>query len=151
MMTNKVGINANNVLEINVASPEAEAPVYKALSNGFTNITESVNEVIKQFSCLGDGGWGRSEVTGGQITITLTGTRYYGDEAQDYIFGEEIKYNFGEKRKTSLKITRPNGKVIIWDVTLANIVDTGGDANAATDISVTFHGNGAPKYEEAKA
>jgi len=147
-MATNLGINAFTTVEINT-TPTAEAPTYAMLKEGFTNITESINEVIKQFSCLGDGGWGRSEVTGGQITITLTGTRYYGDAAQDYIFGEATKYYFGDKRKTSLKITRPNGKVITWNVTIANIGDTGGDANAASDISVTFHGNGEPEVTSA--
>lgn len=147
-MATQLGVNNRNKVEINTA-PSAQLPTYVELKEGFSNITESINEVIKQFSCLGDGGWGRSEVTGGQITITLTGTRYYGDAAQDYIFGEATKYDFGDKRKTSLKITRPNGKVITWNVTIANIVDTGGDANATTDISVTFHGNGAPTVTTA--
>ena len=138
-----IGLNHQNILEINMTPAEA-SPTWAPLKQGFVNITEAINEVIYQASYLGDNGWGSSEVTGGQYTPTLTGKRYFGDPAQDYIFSDAVMYNWGEARKTQLRITRQNGNAILWNVTLANITLTGGDANTASDISLTIHGNGAP-------
>jgi hypothetical protein len=93
---------------------------------------------------LNDEGWGSSEVTGGQCIVTLTGVRHFGDPAQDYIFSDAVRYNWGSARKTQLRITRGDGSQILWDVTLAVITDGGGDANSVSDITVEIHGNGAP-------
>ena len=134
--------NYKNKLEINTTPSSTET--WSQINKGFSNIAEALNEVIHQTSYIGDDGWGSSEVTGGQMTFTLTGVREVGDAAQDYIFGDDVKYAFGEARKTQMKITRPDTSTIEWDITLANITESGGDANAAKAVSVTIHGNGEP-------
>jgi hypothetical protein len=87
-------------------------------------------------------------VTGGQFTVVLSGDRNFSDEAQNYIFSDEVMYNWGKARETALRITRKNGTVVEWDVTLAKITDGGGDANSVSAVSVEIHGNGRPRISE---
>lgn len=142
-----IALNHANKLEINV-TPLQEVPTWARICEGFSNLAESLNEVLHQASYLCDGGWGSTEVTGGQYIVTLTGKRYFGDQAQDWIFSDDVVYKWGKARKTQFRLTRQNGDIILWDITLANITNSGGDANTASDISVAIHGNGAPTFIE---
>ena len=81
--------------------------------------------------------------TGAQLTLTLTGSVKPGDDACDYILGDDVMYGLGEKRKTHMKIQKGK-KVIIWPITLANITPAYGDANNINSLTVTIHGNGRP-------
>lgn len=96
-----------------------------------------------QLTYYADKGWGSSEVTGAQMTLTLTGSVKPGDVACDYILGDDVMYGLGEKRKTHLKLQKGK-KVIIWPITLANITPAYGDANNINSLTVTIHGNGRP-------
>lgn len=142
-MSNAIQMNYQNKLEINV-TPSASVPTWAPLAKGFQNLAEGLNEVLYQAAYLGDKGWVSTEVTGGQYIVTLTGVRYVGDAAQDYIFSDAVMHDFGEARKTQLRISRGDNTMLMWPVTLANITLTDGEANAASAISVTIHGNGAP-------
>jgi hypothetical protein len=141
----EIALNWANTLEIDV-TPTGDNPTWAQIHEGFSNVAESLNEVLYQASYLGDSGWGSTEVTGGQYIITLTGKRVFGNTAQDWIFSDSTVYEFGNSRKTTLRLTRQNGDIIQWDITLANITNSGGDANTAADISVAIHGNGAPTF-----
>lgn len=99
-----LAINYDYALKINT-TPKAEQPTWAVVSDGFDNIGKSLNEVLYQGSYLGDGGWGSSEVTGGQLTVTISGVRKHGDAAQDYIFSDAVKNNWGDARKTTFEIT----------------------------------------------
>ena len=70
----EIVLNYDYVLQINT-TPEAETGAYADVKKGFDNIAEALNEVVEQSSYLGDGGYGSSEVTGGQLILTLTGKR----------------------------------------------------------------------------
>lgn len=133
-------------IDINPSGMEAD---YAELSAGISNLGPSLNEAIFQGAFLKDKGWGSSEVTGGQFTLTLTGKRVRGDAAQDYIFSSAVRYRFGDARKTNLRLTEPGGMQIVVPVTLAKIEGSGGDANQPSDISIEIHGNGAPTISEA--
>lgn len=140
----EIALNYDKNLAINI-TPMEDEKTWVPMCKGFSNLSTALNEVIQQFTWLCSGGWGSSVVTGGQYTVTLTGQRVYGDPAQDFIFGPDVQYRFGKYRETQLKITIPEtGIAILWDVTLANISETGGDANNFSAISITIHGNGAP-------
>lgn len=141
-----IGLNYHNTLEINITPTEA-SPTWAQIKKGFANLAEALNEVIYQASYLGDEGWGSSEVTGGQYTLTLTGVRYFNDAAQDFLFSDAVMYNWGNARKTQLRVVRQNGAIILWDVTLANVTNSGGDANQPGAISVAIHGNGKPTIQ----
>lgn len=139
----EVSLNYKNKLEINI-TPLESTPTWARIHKGFSNLSQSMNEVLHQASYLGDAGWGSTEVTGGQFITTLTGVRYYGDLAQDFMFSDDVMMDFGEARKTQLRITRQNESIIEWDVTLANITEGGGDSQQPSSITVAVHGNGAP-------
>lgn len=87
----QIALNYNNVLEIDI-TPQGSNPTWARICKGFSNLAEGLNEVLYQASFLCDAGWGSTEVTGGQYIATLTGTRYFGDPAQDYIFSDAVMY-----------------------------------------------------------
>ncbi|WP_343085141.1 phage tail tube protein, partial [Blautia producta] len=84
-----------------------------------------------------------TEVTGAQMTLTLTGDVKPDDEACTYILSDKVMYGLGAARKTHLKLQKGD-KVIIWPVTLANITPAYGDSAAVNALTVTIHGNGRP-------
>lgn len=106
--------------------------------------------MLYQGSYLGDGGWGSSEVTGGQLTVTLSGVRKHGDPAQDYIFSDEVKNNWGSARKTTFEITYPDGGTVNGNITLAKITEGGGSSQGADAITVEIHFNGKPTFTPAE-
>lgn len=124
-------------------SPDEETPTWASLANLTTNMSQSLNEVLQQLSYYADKGWGSTEVTGAQLTLTLTGSVKPGDDACDYILSDEVMFGLGAARKSHMKLQKGT-KVIIWPITLANITPAYGDANNINSLTVTIHGNGRP-------
>lgn len=118
-------------------------PVWASIGALTKNMSQSLNEVLYQASYYADKGWGSTEVTGAQLTLTLTGDVKPGDAACDYILSDKVIYGLGNTRKTHLKLQR-GAKVIIWPITLANITPAYGDSNQPNALTVTIHGNGKP-------
>lgn len=137
-----ISLNYDYGLEIDI-NPGVVAS-WAAIKKGFNNLSESLNEVVYQAAYIGSHGWKSSEVTGGQLTLTLAGVRYYGDAAQDWLFSDGIKYKFGNYRKTTIRITRQNSAILTWPVTIVNVNESGGAADQPNVINVVIHGNGAP-------
>lgn len=135
-------INYETEMFVNT-KPSAEGPVWASMAAFVKNMSQSLNEVIYQASFYGDKGWGSSAVTGGQLTLTMTGDVKPGDVACDYILSEDVLYGFGVARQTHLKLVKGT-KTIIWPVTLANITPAYGDANQPNALTITIHGNGKP-------
>ena len=136
-------INYQNKLEINT-TPGGIA-TWAELMDGIANLEHALNEVVNQTSYMADAGWGSSNVSGGQLTVKVTGDRIVGNAAQDYICSTAVQYAFGSARETQIKITLADGRSIVWDVTLTNIKEFGGDANKPASFSVDIHGNGEPQ------
>ncbi|MBE5922053.1 MAG: hypothetical protein E7269_04785 [Lachnospiraceae bacterium] len=124
-------------------TPTEETPTWASIAALTKNMAESLNEVIYQASYYADKGWGSSEVVGAQMTLTLTGDCKPSDTAYEYITSEKVMYEFGEARKTHMKLTRGT-KTIIWPITLVNITKGRGDSAATNALTVTIHGNGKP-------
>ncbi len=124
-------------------TPSESAPAWASLASLTTNMSQSFNEVLQQLAYYADKGWGSTEVTGAQMTLTLTGSVKPGDTACDYIMSDEVMYGLGASRKTHIKLQKDK-KVILWPVTLANITPGYGDANNINSLTVTVHGNGRP-------
>jgi len=138
-------LNYNMKAELNTTpSAAVGSETWNDLGVAMKNISQALNEVLYQATYLSDAGWGSSEVTGGQYTVTFTGDKKIGDPVSDYIFSEAVQFAFGDARKTQFRLTRGT-KTITWDVTLANITDAGGDANQPNAVTLTIHGNGKPK------
>lgn len=124
-------------------SPEEETATWASLANLTTNMSQSLNEVLQQLSYYADKGWGSTEVTGAQLTLTLTGSVKPVDAACDYILSDKVMFGLGSARKSHMKLQKGT-KVIIWPITLANITPAYGDANNINSLTVTIHGNGRP-------
>ena len=139
-------INYETEAFINI-TPSSEAASWASLAALTTNMAQSLNEVIQQVSYYADKGWGSSEVTGAQLTLTLTGSVKPGDEACDYLMSNDVLSGLGTARKTHLKLQKGE-KVIIWPVTLANITPAYGDSANVNTLTVTIHGNGRPSLAE---
>lgn len=130
-------------------TPQAGSPTWAEVANGIENFDKGMNEVVNDFQFLSGKGWGSSEVTGGQLVITLTGRRVRGDAAQDFIYNPALRYNFGDSRKTRFKFTSPGGYAITGPCTLANIESSGGDSTDGTAISFDVKFNGKPSITSA--
>lgn len=124
-------------------TPGEAAATWASVANLTKNMSQSLNEVLYQATYYANKGWGSTEVTGAQMTLTLTGDVTPGDTACDYILSDEVLYELGAARKTHLKLQK-GAKVIIWPVTIANITPAYGDAGAVNALTVTIHGNGRP-------
>lgn len=136
-------INYETEAFINTTPEEAASPTWASMAELMTNMSQSLNEVLQQLSYYADKGWGSTEVTGAQLTLTVTGSVKPGDAACDYILGDKVMYGLGSARKTHMKLTKGT-KVIIWPITLANITPGYGDSNNINSLTVTIHGNGRP-------
>lgn len=55
-------------------TPTETTPKWASLAALTKNMSQSLNEALYQASYYKDKGWGSTEVTGGQLTLTLTGT-----------------------------------------------------------------------------
>lgn len=117
---------------------------FAPLAEGITNADPSNNEELDQTKYMSGGGFGSTDIIGAQLVITFTGHRFYGDEAQDYIFGKML--SIGGSRRTQFRWTEPDGGVIEGDCTIANIAGPSGDAGAKGEISFEMHFNGVPEY-----
>lgn len=135
-------MNWETLAYINTA-PDTDTPVWADLGALTKNMSQSLNEVLYQATYWADKGWGSTEVTGAQMTLTLTGDVKPGDNACTYLLSDDVLYGLGSARKTYLKLTKGN-KIIIWPVTLANITPAYGDSGAVNALTVTIHGNGKP-------
>ena len=131
-------------------TPDAETAKWESLAALTNNMTQTLNEVLYQTSYYKDKGWGSTEVTGAQLTLTLTGDVKPGDPACDYILSDAVMYELGSARKTHLKLQK-GSDVIIWPVTLANITPGYGDSNQPNALTVTIHGNGKPVIGKTEA
>lgn len=132
------------VAELDI-TPSAAERTYKRLYEGIGNLQPALNEVLDQEPWLSGQGHGRTDVTGMQLTLNLTGKRVVGDEVQDYCFSPGVMFGLGTARRTTLRLTFPDGMQIVQPVTLANLSPGGGAANNGSAIAINIHGNGAPQ------
>ena len=142
-------MNYETTAAINIA-PDGDTPTWADVSSLTKNMSQSLNEVLYQATYWADKGWGSTEVTGAQMTLTLTGDVKPGDAACDYLLSDKVLYGLGQARKNHLRLTKGK-KSIIWPVTLANITPAYGDSGTVNALTVTIHGNGRPTISEATA
>lgn len=141
-------INYETEAFINTTPADGE-PTWASLAKIMKNMSQSLNEVLYQASYYADKGYGSTEVTGAQLTLTITGDCKKGDPAADYLLSDDVLYGLGDARKSHLKLTKGT-KIIIWPVTLANITPAYGDSNQPNALTVTIHGNGRPAIGTAQ-
>ena len=129
-------------------TPDGDSPTWASIGAFAKNMAQSLNEVLYQASYYKDKGYGSTEVTGAQLTLTLTGDCKPGDAACDYLLSEKVLYGLGNNRKSHLKLTKGD-KVIIWPITFANITPAYGESNQPNALTVTIHGNGRPSISSS--
>lgn len=136
-------VQSQHLFEINT-SPGDGTGNWVRVARGFNSFEVANNEELDQTHYLDGVGYGTSTVMGAQLTITFTGHRYYGDEAQDWIFARKMEIGTG--RETEFRWTLPTGEVFEGPCTLAEITGPSGEANAKGEITVAIHFNGKPTY-----
>ena len=76
-------INYETEAFINTSPEEAASPTWASMAELMTNMSQSLNEVLQQLSYYADKGWGSTEVTGAQLTLTVRGSVKRGDTGCD--------------------------------------------------------------------
>lgn len=132
-------LQSNNKFEIEVSSGQ-----FARIAKGITSVDPSPNEELAQDRYMDGDGLGETDVIGGQLTLAFSGHRYYGDEAQDFIFSKLLE--FGAERRVNFRWTLPDGSSFEGPATIANITGPSGDAGAKGEISFEIHFNGKPEY-----
>lgn len=140
-MSGEFVLGFQTLYEIDI-TPESATATYARIGAGITAADPSNNDSIDQSNYLDGDGYGSTDVIGAQATISFSGHRVVGDEAQDYI--DSIQQSLGSGRKTTYRQTNPDGSKVSKACTIANVDFGGGDAGAKQDISFEVHLNGKP-------
>lgn len=86
--------------------------------------------------------------TGSQRSFSVSGERYVGDEAQDFIFSHEIKFGTGADVVVPyVYFNMRTGKGEKGTVMIAVNTDGGGDASTGLEFDVELKQNGAVPVE----
>ena len=110
-----IDINYDLIAELDTSEASASDPVWSDMGTITKNLSTALNEVLYQATYYKDKGWGSTEVTGGQFTVTVTGDKKPGDPVSDYLTAPERMYAFGAARKTKLRIRhKSDAKAIVW-------------------------------------
>ena len=132
-----------NEIYIGTSATSATPPVwtYEKLCKGIESVSFASNEQNQQYFFLCGNGFAHNEVTGAAPALTISGRRIKGDAAQDYIAGKQ--FELGTDRNTSVKIVS-EGKQIICDATIGDVVTFGGNTLDVNSFSCTIYLNGEP-------
>lgn len=151
LTTNGAALNVVNKLYIDTTGgtdlDDVSTGKWAWLAVDVTQITPSANETSQSDSDYAGNGFGSTEVTSKRYQLAITGKRHVGDPAQDYIAGKQ--FAIGNALHTRA-LWIDNGEAILAEVTLSNIVATGGNANANQTFSLTIVFNGAPVAIDGK-
>lgn len=148
MNPEEFALQFRNEFNINITPGEEEETMAR-LAAGITSVEPANNEEVDQTAYLDGEGFASSDVTGGQLILSVSGHRNYADPAQNFIFSK--LFDFGQSRKTNFEWTTPAGELIEGQITIANIDGPSGEANQKGEISFEIHFNGKPSYTEAPA
>ena len=133
--------------EINIGTTVSDSTwTYAKLCKGIENMTLNANETAQQYFFLCGKGFAHNEVTGGAPEIQISGRRIVGDTAQDFIVGKQ--FALGADRNSSVKIIA-EGKQIVCDCTITDVVAFGGATTDVNTFSCTLKLNGEPTVTSA--
>ncbi len=134
-------LNYETLLEVDI-TPKAASRTYVRLAEGIATVETSMNEVNDQQSFYADEGYASTRKTGGQLILTVSGSRVTGDAAQDFIAG--LIGAFGDDAISNVRLTSSDGEVKSGSATFTSIVAGGGDAGSIGAFSCEIHVNGKP-------
>lgn len=145
LTTNGAALNVVNKLYLDTTDStdldDVTTGKWAWLALGISQITPSANETSQSDADYAGNGFGSTEVTSKRYQLAVTGKRHIGDAAQDYVAAKQ--FAIGNALHTRA-LWIDNGEAILAEVTLSNIVPTGGNANANQTFQVTIVFNGAP-------
>ncbi|MBM7585849.1 hypothetical protein JOC86_002391 [Bacillus pakistanensis] len=121
-----------------------QEPIYSRLAGGLNSVEPSNNEELSQDKYLDGDGYGETDVIGAQQTLSFSGHRKYGDEAQDFIYSKRLE--LGNARRTNFRWTEPDGGILEGPATIVEIGGPSGEAGSKGEISFGIHFNGKPTY-----
>lgn len=132
-----------NEIYIGTSATSATPPVwtYEKFCKGIESVSFASNEQNQQYFFLCGNGFAHNEVTGAAPALTISGRRIKGDAAQDYVASKQ--FALGTDRNTSVKIIS-EGKQIICDATIGDVVTFGGNALDVNNFSCVIYLNGEP-------
>lgn len=134
-------LNYETLLEVDI-TPKAATRTYVRLAEGIATVETSMNEVNDQQSFYADEGYATTRKTGGQLILTVSGSRVTGDAAQDFIAG--LFGAFGDDAISNVRLTSTDGEVKSGAATFTSIVAGGGEAGSLGAFSCEIHVNGKP-------
>lgn len=141
--------NDDFVLAINLepgAEEATEPKNYAVVQMGVAGLDAQMNPVTqdKQYIRAGQS----TQKTGTQRSFTISGDRYMGDEAQDYIMSHEVKYGTGNKVVTDyVYFCILTGKGEKGTCSIIVNSDGGGNAGESAGIDVEFRKIGSMPVE----
>lgn len=151
MADQKFNLNFKNKFEIDTKGGKDPSSITNAtfvpLAAGINNFTPSLNETTANDVYYDGEGYGSTDVTGKRLQLAYTGHRLEGDAAQDYIVSHVL--DIGDDLKTLARWTQPDGSTIVGQVTISNIVTSGGAPGTKQTLSFTLAFNGKPVYTPA--
>ncbi|MCY8867403.1 capsid protein [Bacillus spizizenii] len=137
-------VNSKHKFRLDI-TPDAETRTMERMAVGFSSFDPNPNEETDQTNYLNGRGFKTTTVMGGQLTISFSGHRYFGDPVQDWIFSKQMK--IGTERESYFEWEQPDGIIIAGPVTIAAISGPGGDAGAKGDVTIDIHYNGEPEIK----
>lgn len=142
-------VHNNMVLAINTspgASPETAVGDYAVLQVYIEGTEAELNPETDDKTYIRSGK--STNKTSTQRTFSVSGDRYVGDEAQDFIFSHAIKFGTGSDVVTDyVYFSMLTGKGEKGTVMIAVNTDGGGDASTSLEIDVDLKQNGAAPTE----
>lgn len=138
--------NDDWVFAIGVTGEEASEKDYEVVQMGIAGLDAQLNPITqdKQYIRAGQ----TTTKTGTQRTFAVTGDRYIGDGAQDFIFSHKIKYGTGNTVVVPyVYFNVLNGKGEKGTVSVIVNSDGGGNAGESSAISVDFKNIGSMPVE----
>lgn len=138
-------LQSDHLFEIKTGVDDTtQEPIYSRLGAGIMSMEPGTNDELSQDKYYDGLGFGETDVISGQLILTFSGHRKYGDPAQDYIFSTLLE--FGPGRRTEFRYTLPDGGSYEGPCTIANITGPAGDAGAKGEIGFEIHFNGKPTF-----
>ncbi|OOZ76585.1 capsid protein [Bacillus cereus] len=138
-------MNHGYKFELNVS--ETSTAKYAVIAKGITSVDPDNNEESEETYYYDGGGAAERDITGFMMSYGFEGHRYYGDEAQDFIFKRVNQV--GNARKSDFRVTEPNGDKWEGRCTISEIKNPGGDANSKGEIEFTISFDGVPTFTPA--
>lgn len=140
-VVNKLYLDTTDSTDLN----DVTAGKWAWLAVDITQITPSANETSQSDADYAGNGFGSTEITSKRYQLAVTGKRHIGDAAQDYVATKQ--FAIGNALHTRA-LWIDNGEAILAEVTLSNIVPTGGNASQTFQVTIVF--NGAPVAIDGK-